>query len=189
MNNYQFFRIYDLLISLVIISIFSPLFIVIFIFCLLDSGNPIFIQKRVGKNKKTFKLFKFRTMKIDTPSLASHMINKKHVTRFGRILRMSKLDELPQLFNVIRGEMSLVGPRPCLIIQKELIKSREQFNLFSIKPGITGLAQIKGIDMSNPEKLVQTELLMISKINQRDYFKYLFFTLFGKGIGDKINLK
>ena len=187
MNNYKFFRIYDLLISTIAIILFIPLFIIIFIFCFLDSGQPIFIQKRVGENKKPFNLIKFRTMKLNTPSLASHMINKKYVTKIGRLLRMLKLDELPQLFNVLRGEMSLVGPRPCLVKQKELIKFREKYNLFSVKPGITGLAQVNSIDMSNPKKLSETEFIMVSKINQKDYFKYLFLTFFGKGIGDKIN--
>ena len=128
-------------------------------------------------------------MKINTPSIASHMINKRSVTRCGRILRVLKLDELPQLINVLRGEMSLIGPRPCLFNQDELIKEREKYNIFFVKPGITGLAQIKGIDMSNPQKLALIDREMIIRYSQINYFKFLFLTFFGKGIGDKINIQ
>ena len=164
----------------------SPLILLIFIMCFFETGNPIFIQKRVGKDQKPFSLIKFRTMKMNTPSLASHLIHKKSVTRFGKIIRSLKLDELPQLINVINGDMSLVGPRPCLPNQLELIECRERYKVFRVKPGITGLSQLKGIDMSNPQKLAESDLLMISKINQESYFKYLFLTFFGKGFGDKV---
>ncbi len=180
-------RSYDLILSLTILSIFGPIFIFIFLVCLFESRNPIFIQERVGKNKVPFNLIKFRTMHINTPSLASHLVKKESVTKFGKIIRSLKLDELPQLFNVIKGDMSLVGPRPCLFNQLELISLREEANIFLVRPGVTGLAQIKGIDMSNPEKLALTDSLMISNYNQSNYFKYLFLTLFGKGIGDKVN--
>ena len=154
--------------------------------CFLESKKPIFVQIRVGKNKKPFKLLKFRTMKCNTPSLASHLINKTSLTKSGAILRSLKIDELPQLINVLSGEMSLVGPRPCLFNQSDLIKIREDYNVFSVKPGITGLSQIKGIDMSKPVKLTETDSKMITRIKQSDYFKYLFLTLYGKGLGDKV---
>lgn len=186
-NKFRLIRIYDILISGLMISVLSPVLIIIFIICFFESGNPIFIQERVGKNKKLFYLFKFRTMHINTPSVASHLVDKKFTTRFGRKIRFLKLDELPQLFNVIKGEMSLVGPRPCLSNQIELIKKRELSYIFSVKPGITGLAQIKGIDMSDPEKLVEIEKLMISNFHHRNYFKYLFLTFYGKGFGDRIS--
>ena len=187
MINSKVIRFYDISISIVILIVFSPLLVIVFLICLFESRNPIFIQERVGKNQKPFKLFKFRTMKVNTPSIASHFINKKSLTKSGRIIRLLKLDELPQLINVINGDMSLVGPRPCLFNQSELINLREKYKIFKVKPGITGLSQIKGIDMSNPKILCESDLVMNSKINQKDYFKYLFLTFFGKGIGDKIN--
>ncbi len=186
LNIYKIIRIYDFLIALTILLTLTPLFIFVFLVCLMESNKPIFIQKRVGKNQIPFNLIKFRTMKISTPSLASHLVRKESITRFGRIIRALKIDELPQLINVIKGDMSLVGPRPCLFNQIELISLREGANVFLVKPGITGLAQVKGIDMSNPEKLALTDSYMISKYNQINYFKYLFLTLFGRGIGDKI---
>ena len=179
-------RFFDVVISSIILSVLSPLLIIIFIVCYIESGSPIFIQARVGKNQKPFKLFKFRTMRIDTPTLPSHLINRKSVLKFGAIIRSLKLDELPQLVNVLKGEMSLVGPRPCLFNQIQLRMEREKKNIFSIKPGITGLAQIKGIDMSDPELLANTDALMINNFSQINYFKYLFLTLYGKGLGDKI---
>ena len=179
-------RFYDLTISILLGAVLSPIFLVIYIICFIESGKPIFIQKRVGKDKKTFDLIKFRTMNVNTPSLASHLVNMKFVTRFGKIIRSLKFDELPQLINVIKGEMSLVGPRPCLPNQSELIKYREFNNIFSVKPGVTGLAQIKGVDMSRPEKLTKIDSYMISHFSQINYFKYLILTFYGKGIGDRL---
>ena len=131
---------------------------------------------------------KFRTMRVNTPTLASHLVSKGSVTNFGRFIRKLKLDELPQLINVFKGEMSFIGPRPCLFNQLELIEERKKYNIFHVKPGITGLSQISGIDMSDPKKLSQTDYHMILNFKKRDYFKYLFLTLFGKGIGDKVKL-
>ena len=187
MISSKIIRFYDILISTFVLILFSPLLLFVFVICLFESRNPIFVQKRVGKNQRPFKLFKFRTMKLNTPSIASHLINKNSLTKSGRIIRSLKLDELPQLINVINGDMSLVGPRPCLFNQSELVNLRQKYKIFEVKPGITGLSQIKGIDMSNPQLLCESDLDMNTKINQKDYFKYLFLTFFGRGIGDKIN--
>ena len=148
MQLYKLLRGYDILISTLIIIGLSPLLVLIFFICFFELRNPIFVQKRVGMYQKPFKLLKFRTMKINTPSKASHLIDENSVTRFGKIIRLLKLDELPQLINVLNGDMSLVGPRPSLFNQFELIKWREKYNLYNFKPGITGLSQINGIDMS-----------------------------------------
>ena len=141
------------------IFFFSPIFVIVYIICFFESGKPLFIQKRLGKNKKPFYLIKFRTMLVNTPSVASHLVNIKSVTKFGKIIRLLKFDELPQIINVIKGEMSLVGPRPCLPCQTELIQYRQDYDIFSVKPGVTGLAQIKGIDMSKPVILAKMEIL------------------------------
>jgi lipopolysaccharide/colanic/teichoic acid biosynthesis glycosyltransferase len=184
--NSKNIRIYDFILSLTLIIFLSPLIIFLFVICLSESPKPIFIQKRVGKNKVPFNLYKFRTMKLNSPSVASHLVSQNQVTPFGTIIRLLKLDELLQLVNVLKGDMSLIGPRPCLFNQKELISEREKYNLFSVKPGISGLAQIKGIDMSKPSLLVKTEYKMISRFSQIRYFKYLFLTFTGRGQGDRV---
>ena len=189
LRKIKLIRIYDLIISILMIIVLSPVLLIIYVICFFESGKPLFIQERVGKNKKLFYLIKFRTMHINTPSVASHLVDTKLTTRFGRIIRFLKLDELPQFINVIKGEMSLVGPRPCLSNQTELIKYREMHKVFRVKPGVTGLAQIKGIDMSEPEKLAKIDNYMILNLNQIDYLKYLLLTFFGKGIGDRLKIE
>ena len=181
--------LYDYLFSFTLLIFLSPLLLLIYVIILLDIGSPLFIQKRVGKNKKIFNLFKFRTLKIGTPSIASHKINSRYVSNTGKILRKFKLDELPQLINVLKGEMSLVGPRPNLPIQIELIRERDKYKLYRFKPGITGLSQINKIDMSNPELLAESENKMMININQIAYLKYLFRTVIGKGSGDAMIYK
>ena len=177
------------MISIFLIFFFSPIFLIVYFICFLESGKPLFIQKRIGKKQKPFYLIKFRTMRVNTPSVASHLVNIQSVTKFGKIIRSLKFDELPQIINVIKGEMSLVGPRPCLPTQTELIEHRHFHDIFSVKPGVTGLAQIQGIDMSKPEKLAKIESTMISSFNQINYFRYLFLTFYGKGIGDRLKKK
>ena len=179
-------RFFDLFFGLAGLLLFAPLFFVLFIFELLNTGAPLFRQSRLGCNQKTFTLLKFRTMKIDTASLPTHLTAPESVTAFGRILRKTKLDELPQLWNVLVGEMSLVGPRPCLPSQHDLIKAREKLGVFSVRPGITGLAQIRSIDMSRPELLAKTDAEMLVDFSIIQYFKYIILTLLGKGSGDRI---
>tara|TARA_B100000900_G_C20413739_1_gene647977 strand:- start:266 stop:823 length:558 start_codon:yes stop_codon:yes gene_type:complete len=182
-------RILDFIFSLLLIVFSFPLTFTIFVISSIKKIPPFFFQERVGLNKKPFILIKFRTMHPNTKSVASHLVDPKLVYPFGRFLRKSKIDELPQLLNVLKGDMSLVGPRPCLFNQKELIHEREKRNIFNFQPGITGLAQIKSIDMSNPRILAETEMEMITNFNIKNYFIYLFFTLLGRGFGDKIERK
>ena len=151
-----------------------------------DTGSPIFRQERVGKGMKPFRLMKFRSMHINAPSVATHLASASSITPFGSFLRRSKLDELPQLWNVLVGDMSLVGPRPNLFNQEELIQERNKRRVYSVRPGITGLAQINKIDMSTPQLLAETDAKMIQELNTLGYFKYIFLTVFGKGFGDRI---
>ncbi len=165
-----------------------PVLILLTVAGFFDTGSPIFCQERVGRNKKAFTLVKFRTMKKDTASVASHFASANAITPFGRFLRRTKLDELPQLWNVLKGEMSLVGPRPCLFSQEELIAEREARGVLEARPGITGLAQIKDIDMSTPLLLAETDARMLVELNLKNYFRYIFLTVAGKGRGDRIKL-
>jgi lipopolysaccharide/colanic/teichoic acid biosynthesis glycosyltransferase len=170
-------RIFDILFSLIGIIFLIPLFIVIFFIGLFDNGSPLFIQKRIGRNLRTFLLIKFRTMPINTKSAGTHLIKDIRFTSFGYFLRRTKLDEIPQLFNVLKGDMSLVGPRPCLLNQKTLIKERKKRGIFKVKPGITGLAQISGINMKTPTLLAKTDLKMLKKMSLVYYFCILLKTL------------
>lgn len=179
-------RFFDLVFSFLGLMCFSPLFLVIYVILLFDTGKPFFIQARVGKKKKIFYLIKFRTMQVQTKSIASHLCSESNITKVGKILRKTKIDELPQLFNVFKGEMSLVGPRPNLPNQKELIVFREKHNVYNVLPGITGLAQIQNIDMSMPKQLSETDARMIKNFTIKRYFLYIFRTITGSGLGDAI---
>ena len=182
-------RIVDIFFSIIGLVCGLPLLLVILFLGLLDTGSPIFRQERVGLNKKRFTLVKLRTMSTkDTAPVASHLADGSSITFFGRFLRKTKLDELPQLWNVLKGEMSLVGPRPNLFNQEELINARNALGVYDVLPGITGLAQIKGIDMSTPSLLAKTDAEMISTMSVVNYFKYIFLTIIGKGQGDRIRL-
>ena len=179
-------RLIDVFLSLIGLLVTMPLLIIMFIIGLFDTGSPIFIQQRVGRNKKPFMLIKFRTMTIDTASVASHLASTASITSFGGFLRKTKLDELPQLWNVLKGEMSLVGPRPGLFNQEELTKARDAKNVFSVRPGITGLAQVNETDMSTPELLAKTDREMIDTLTIGNYFKYILMTVTGSGSGDRV---
>ncbi|NAR22999.1 sugar transferase [Vibrio cholerae] len=164
----------------------SPILLVVFIIGKFDTGSPVFIQTRVGKNKKAFELIKFRTMSVNTQSVASHLANTNSITKLGAFLRKTKIDELPQLINVLRGDMSLVGPRPNLFNQEELIAERDALGIYDVLPGITGLAQIQNIDMSTPRLLAQTDKKMIDTLTLKDYFRYILMTATGSGAGDAV---
>ncbi len=149
MYKYFFKRFLDILFSLLgLIILIIPMLIVGIIIKIDDKGPAIFKQKRIGKNKEFFCLYKFRTMKTDAPDLPTHLFTdpQKHLTRVGKILRKTSIDELPQLVNILKGDMSIIGPRPALWSQDDLITERDKYGANDIRPGLTGLAQISGRD-------------------------------------------
>jgi lipopolysaccharide/colanic/teichoic acid biosynthesis glycosyltransferase len=176
----------SLIFSLIGLILLSPFIIVLWVIGFFDTGAPIFAQERVGKHKKPFKLYKFRSMHVNTQSVATHLASKASVTKWGSFLRKSKLDELPQLFNVVLGDMSLVGPRPNLFNQEELIEERENRGVYKVVPGITGEAQINKIDMSTPKLLAETDAIMTQNLTFKKYIYYIIVTVLGKGSGDRI---
>lgn len=143
-------RIIDFLLSLIGIIMLSPMLLILCLAIKVDSKGPIiFKQKRVGKNKTYFNIYKFRTMKIDTPKeMPTHLLEDPdfYITKVGKFLRKTSLDELPQLFNIIKGDMAVIGPRPALWNQYDLIEERDKYGANNIRPGLTGLAQISGRD-------------------------------------------
>ncbi|GLT17521.1 lipid carrier--UDP-N-acetylgalactosaminyltransferase [Vibrio zhanjiangensis] len=179
-------RFLDFFFALAGILFLWPIFIIICVLGFFDTGSPVFRQTRVGRNQVPFTLIKFRTMPVDTKSVATHLVGASSVTKLGSFLRKTKLDELPQLLNVLKGDMSLVGPRPCLFNQKELIDARQSKGVLDVRPGITGLAQINEIDMSTPQLLADWDLRMIESMSVKAYFTYIFQTLLGRGRGDRV---
>lgn len=182
-------RILDILSSFFGLLLLCPLLVIVTIIGLFDTGSPIFIQTRVGRHKKPFSLVKFRTMSKDTASVASHLASNASITKFGGFLRKTKIDELPQLINVLKGEMSLVGPRPNLFNQEDLIAERDALGVYNVLPGVTGLAQVQNIDMSTPKLLAETDKQMIDSLTIKDYFKYIIMTATGSGSGDAVKPK
>ncbi len=180
------FRIIDILTSLVGIICGLPIIFAIYIVGLFDTGSPLFFQQRVGRNRKLFTLVKFRTMSINTDSVGTHLVDTTSITKIGSFLRKTKLDELPQLFNVLLGDMSLVGPRPCLSNQTELVEERDRRGVYKVCPGITGLAQVNDVDMSTPRKLARYDALMINRMSIKLYVKLIINTLLGQGLGDRV---
>lgn len=178
-------RFFDILLSLIGLVVTLPILLIVTVLGYFETGSPIFIQERMGKNKRYFKLIKFRTMSIDTKSVASHLVGTASITKSGAFLRKTKIDELPQLINVLKGDMSLVGPRPNLPNQEDVIAARDKYNVYRALPGITGLAQVKEIDMSMPELLGKTDNEMLEKLNLRSYFNYIIMTALGRGAGDR----
>ncbi len=137
---------------------------------IIEDGLPIFfIQQRIGQDRRVFKIFKIRTLKTSTPHTGTHEVDKKYQLTSGNWIRRVKLDEFPQLINVLKGDINLIGPRPGLPSQTELIKERFANKIFKVKPGITGLAQVMGYDMSDPAKLAEVDKIYIdSKSLQLD---------------------
>jgi O-antigen biosynthesis protein WbqP len=179
-------RLLDFLFAFLGLFLLSPILVLLIILGYLDNGSPIFKQERVGKNMKPFRLYKFRSMNVNTKSVATHLASSNSITKLGKFLRASKLDELPQLFNVLIGDMSLVGPRPNLFNQHELIEYRSKRGVYDFRPGITGLAQIQRVDMSTPELLAEIDSEMTSNLSLLLYVKLIILTIVGKGSGDRI---
>lgn len=179
-------RLLDILFSSLGLMFGLPLLTLIALVGWFDNGSPLFKQVRVGRFQNPFVLVKFRSMRPGTASVATHLVSGDSVTPFGHFLRRTKLDELPQLWNVLKGDMSLVGPRPGLFSQEELIAERASRGVFNVRPGITGLAQISEIDMSTPELLAEMDAKMLASFTVINYFRYIFQTIAGKGAGDRI---
>lgn len=179
-------RLLDLTMAIMGLIIGLPVFIGLMIIGLIDTGSPLFLQIRVGRYQKPFTLVKFRTMKLKTVSVATHLVDQSAITPIGRLLRKTKLDELPQLWNVLKGEMSLVGPRPCLFNQIQLIDERKKRGVFDSRPGITGLSQVNRINMSKPRLLAKVDSMMLGSLTFCTYWKYILLTLSGKGSGDQV---
>lgn len=157
----------------------SPILIIVAIAIFFEDGFPIFFsQRRIGKNLNIFKIYKIRTMKLETPESGTHNINKKFILKTGFFARKLKLDEFPQLINVIKGELNLIGPRPGLENQLELKECRMKRNIFETTPGITGLAQVTGYDMSDPEKLSRIDKYYIENQSLKINFQIFLATFF-----------
>ena len=154
------------LFALVLLVILSPIFLVVALFILIEDGIPVFFtQKRVGVNYTFFQIYKFRSMKKNTPNVATHLLVNpdQYLLKIGGLLRKLSLDELPNLINIIKGEMVFVGPRPALYNQHDLMEFRVATGVDKLKPGITGWAQINGRDDISIEKKVQLELEYLQK--------------------------
>ena len=185
MNN-SIIKLLDFLMAFFGLIAAFPILLIVILIGYFDTGSPVFIQQRVGRNKKPFNLIKLRTMSVETKSVASHLASSASITKLGSFLRKTKIDELPQLINVLKGEMSFVGPRPNLFNQEELIQERDNRGVYDVLPGITGLAQVNNIDMSTPTLLAETDQKMIQTLTVSSYFKYIIQTATGSGSGDAV---
>lgn len=180
-------RLIDVLFALSVILFAGWALAIVWILVRLGSPGPgIFAQERVGQNGKTFTCYKFRTMKAGTKQAGTHEMTADAVTGIGAFLRKTKIDELPQVWNILRGELSLVGPRPGLPVQTKLTEERQAYGVFSVLPGITGLAQINGVDMSDPERLARMDAQYIAQRGLLLDLKIVLATFLGRGQGDKV---
>lgn len=180
-------RIADIVLALIGLPIVIPVVLICMLLVRFSSRGPmIFAQTRVGRYEKPFTCYKLRTMYADTRVAPSHETAASAVTPIGMWLRRLKLDELPQLWNILCGEMSFVGPRPCLPSQTELIAARRALGLYAIRPGITGIAQVAGIDMSEPQRLAKVDADYLKDMSLGADLKLIIATALGAGQGDRV---
>lgn len=180
-------RLFDILLALCAL----PAVIVLCVPCILairmeSPGSGLFCQVRVGRKQRPFMLYKLRTMSTDTGDRASHEVAPSQITRTGHFLRRTKLDELPQIWNVLMGDMSFVGPRPCLPNQTELVAERAGRDVYDIRPGITGPAQLAGIDMSTPRQLAIADAEYLKTRSLTGDLRLILATATGGGRGDAV---
>jgi O-antigen biosynthesis protein WbqP len=177
-------RTLDIAGALVLLLIFWPVLLALLIWIRAATPGPaIFAQQRIGRGGRPFTCYKLRTMDRTTANLPTHQTDASAITPLGRHLRRLKLDELPQLYNVLTGDMSLVGPRPCLPTQIELIEARRRRGVLEIRPGITGLAQVRGVDMSDPERLAELDAQYARGVSIYADVRLILATLCGGGMG------
>jgi O-antigen biosynthesis protein WbqP len=177
-------RAFDVLACALVLLFFWPILLVVILAIRLQSpGSAIFKQLRVGKDERPFTCYKLRTMYSGTANLPTHEVAASSVTVLGEQLRRFKIDEIPQLCNVLLGDMSLVGPRPCLPSQAELVEARRRLGVFQVRPGITGLAQVSGIDMSDPNRLAEIDAQYVRTQSLLGDFRLIMATLRGHGVG------
>lgn len=173
-------RLTDILFGLILIGILSPLLLIISLVIKLDSKGPVlFSQRRIGRNNKEFVLYKFRTMRTDAPNVATHLLKdpQSYITPFGKFLRKSSLDELPQFINIIKGDMTFLGPRPALYNQYDLIKLRTKCGVHTLRPGVSGWAQVNGRDCLELSEKVDYDFYYLKHHNLILDIKILFFTV------------
>lgn len=170
-------RVFDVLLSSVLIVVASPVMCIVYLGSKRVFGSGLFRQQRIGAEGKVFWLYKFRSLPIDTASVPTHEL-KDQAGGWGGGIRNTKLDELPQLLNVLKGDMSLVGPRPNLLNQIDLVRLRSANGVYAVPPGITGLAQIHGVDMSRSLLLTRLDRIFISNRSTLNYFKIIVCTFF-----------
>ena len=183
-------RIFDIILCLILVPVVVLACLIFVVPIAIEArASPFFVQVRLGRFERPFRLLKLRTMKVSTPSLASHHVAVDQILSTGRILRRFKIDELPQIWNVFTGAMSLIGPRPGLPNQDDLTDARRRHGVFTLRPGITGMSQVAGLDMSTPERLAETDKLYDTPWSLRRDMGIIWATATGAGSGDAATTK
>ena len=182
-------RVFDLFFA--VVGILPAALVIGVLVLLIQRGSPgpgLLRQARVGRDGRIFTCLKLRTMYAGTANRPSHEVGRAAVTPIGAVLRRTKLDELPQLINILRGEMSFVGPRPCLPTQVALVEARRRYGVAHLRPGITGVSQVAGVDMSNPEKLAALDATYLGGMTVLHDLQLILRTVFGSGRGDRTGI-